>query len=312
MGLPTFALNRMEALITKSTGSWFTALTNDNRKLECRLRGNMRLNGSKSTNPVAVGDRVRVDVSESGDAVIQEVLDRKNYIVRKSINLSKQTHVIAANIDLAIVIATLAEPRTSTGFIDRFLCTAEAYLIPGMVVFNKIDLLDEEETQTMNELMEIYRKIGYKSLAVSATQRTNLDQLKAEMKGKVNLISGHSGTGKSTLINALDHRLHLKTGEISSVHLKGKHTTTFAEMFELEFGGFVIDTPGIKEFGLTGFEDQDLAHYFPEMLSKLSGCKYYNCKHVSEPGCAVKAAVEAGEISLSRFKSYLGMLENKA
>jgi len=302
----------MEAIITKSTGSWFTALTDDKKKLQCRLRGQMRLNGSKSTNPVAVGDRVRLEVSESGDAVIQEVLDRKNYIVRKSINLSKQTHVIAANMDLAIVIATLAEPRTSAGFIDRFLCTAEAYRIPGMVVFNKIDLLDEEEMATLKELMAIYENIGYKSLAVSATEKINLDALKAEMKDKVSLISGHSGTGKSTLINALDPNLNLKIGEISSVHLKGKHTTTFAEMFELEFGGFVIDTPGIKEFGLTGLEDEELAHFFPEMLKRLSECKYYNCKHVSEPGCAVKAAVERGEISFSRYSSYLGMLENKA
>ena len=302
----------MEAIITKSTGSWFSAVTDDKRKLECRLRGQMRLNGSKSTNPVAVGDRVRLDVSESGDAVIQEVLDRKNYIVRKSINLSKQTHVLAANMDLAIVIATIAEPRTSTGFIDRFLCTAEAYKIPGMVVFNKIDLLDATEVSAMNELMAIYENIGYKSIAVSATERTNLDALKAAMKDKVSLISGHSGTGKSTLINALDNNLNLRTGEISSVHLKGKHTTTFAEMFELEFGGFVIDTPGIKEFGLTGLEDGELAHYFPEMLKKLSRCKYYNCKHVSEPECAVKAAVERGEISMSRYSSYLGMLENKA
>lgn len=302
----------MEAIITKSTGSWFTAVTDDKQRLECRLRGQMRLNGSKSTNPVAVGDRVRVDVSEAGDAVIQEVLDRKNYIVRKSINLSKQTQVIAANMDLAIVIATIAEPRTSAGFIDRFLCTAEAYKIPGMVVFNKIDLLDEEEKAAMNELMAIYEKIGYKSIAVSATERTNLDALKAELKDKISLVSGHSGTGKSTLINALDPNLHLRTGEISSVHLKGKHTTTFAEMFELEFGGFVIDTPGIKEFGLTGVEDKELAHYFPEMLQRLSQCKYYNCKHVSEPVCAVKAAVEIGEISMSRYSSYLGMLETKA
>ncbi len=302
----------MEAVITKSTGSWFTAITDDKKKLECRLRGQMRLNGSKSTNPVAVGDRVRLDVSESGDAVIQEVLDRKNYIVRKSINLSKQTHVIAANMDLAIVIATIAEPRTSAGFIDRFLCTAEAYRIPGMVLFNKIDLLDEEEKVIMNEMMAVYENIGYKSLAVSATERTNLDSLKEAMKDKVSLVSGHSGTGKSTLINALDHNLNLRTGEISSVHLKGKHTTTFAEMFELEFGGFVIDTPGIKEFGLTGLEDKEIAHFFPEMLKRLSECKYYNCKHVSEPGCAVKAAVERGEISFSRYSSYLGMLENKA
>lgn len=302
----------MEAVITKSTGSWFTALTDDRQKIECRLRGNMRLQGSKSTNPVAVGDRVKLEFSDTGDAVIAEVLDRKNYIVRKSINLSKQTHVLAANIDLAIVIATIAEPRTSTGFIDRFLCTAEAYKIPGMVVFNKIDMLNKTQTASMKELMSIYENIGYKSLAVSATEGTNLDALKTVMKDKVSLISGHSGTGKSTLVNALDNNLNLRTGEISSVHLKGKHTTTFAEMFKLEFGGFVIDTPGIKEFGLTGLEDEELAHYFPEMLKRLSDCKYYNCKHVSEPGCAVKAAVEKGEISISRYSSYLGMLENKA
>lgn len=302
----------MEAIITKSTGSWFSAVTDDKKRLECRLRGQMRLNGSKSTNPVAVGDRVRLEVSEAGDAVIHEVLDRKNYIVRKSINLSKQTHVIAANMDLAIVIATIAEPRTSAGFIDRFLCTAEAYKIPGMVVFNKIDLLNEEEKNVMEEMMAVYESVGYRSIAVSATEKINLDELKAAMKDKVSLIAGHSGTGKSTLVNALDHNLHLKTGEISSVHLKGKHTTTFAEMFELEFGGFVIDTPGIKEFGLSGMGDGDLAHYFPEMLERLSNCKYYNCKHVSEPGCAVKAAVEKGEISFSRYSSYLGMLENKA
>lgn len=301
----------MEAVITKSTGSWFTALTDDRQKIECRLRGNMRLQGSKSTNPVAVGDRVRLEIAENGDALIQEVLDRKNYIVRKSINLSKQTHVIAANIDLAIVIATIAEPRTSTGFIDRFLCTAEAYKIPGMVVFNKIDMLDDKQNAAMNELMQVYENIGYKSLAVSAIEKTNLDELKAVMKDKVCLVSGHSGTGKSTLINALDNKMDLRVGEISSVHLKGKHTTTFAEMFELDFGGFVIDTPGIKEFGLTGMEDEELSHYFPEMLERLPGCKFYNCTHVNEPKCAVKAAVENGEIALSRYKSYISILVNE-
>lgn len=301
----------MEAVITKSTGSWFAALTGDRQKIECRLRGNMRLQGSKSTNPVAVGDRVRLEIAENGDALIQEVLDRKNYIVRKSINLSKQTHVIAANIDLAIVIATIAEPRTSTGFIDRFLCTAEAYKIPGMVVFNKIDMLDDKQNAAMNELMQVYENIGYKSLAVSAIEKTNLDELKAVMKDKVCLVSGHSGTGKSTLINALDNKMDLRVGEISSVHLKGKHTTTFAEMFELDFGGFVIDTPGIKEFGLTGMEDEELSHYFPEMLERLPGCKFYNCTHVNEPKCAVKAAVENGEIALSRYKSYISILVNE-
>lgn len=302
----------MQAIITKSTGSWFSALTADKRKIECRLRGNLRLNDSKSTNPVAVGDHVILEFSTTGDALITEILDRKNYIVRKSVNLSKQTHVIAANIDLAIVIATLAEPRTSTGFIDRFLCTAEAYEIPAMVVFNKIDILEEEEKNTMEDLMKTYIAIGYKSLAVSAVERTNLNLLKKEMQGKVNLVSGHSGTGKSTLINALDPTLNLKTGAISATHLKGKHTTTFAEMFELQFGGFVIDTPGIKEFGLTGMENHELSHYFPEMLQRLSQCKFYNCTHVKEPGCVVKTAVETGEIALSRYKSYLSILENKA
>lgn len=278
--------------------------------INARIRGQFRLQGIKSTNPVAVGDYVELSENpDNKDYVITEIHDRKNYVIRKATNLSKQSHVIAANLDQAIVIATLAQPRTSLGFIDRFLCTCEAYDVPAAIIFNKIDLYNDEQLAQLKEYEELYTTIGYTCFSVSAINRTSLERLKEFMKDKVNLLSGHSGVGKSTLVNAIDSKLDLRIGSISDYHEKGKHTTTFAEMFELEFGGFIIDTPGIKEFGMVNMEPEEISHYFPEMMQRLQDCKFYNCTHVNEPGCAVIKALEAGEIALSRYQNYLSILD---
>lgn len=278
--------------------------------INARIRGQFRLQGIKSTNPVAVGDQVELTESpDNGDFVITEIHDRKNYVIRKATNLSKQSHVIAANLDQAIVIATLAQPRTSLGFIDRFLCTCEAYDVPAAIIFNKIDLYNQEQLEQLKEYEDLYNNIGYTCFSVSAINGANLDKLKDFMKDKVNLVSGHSGVGKSTLVNAIDSNLDLRVGSISDYHEKGKHTTTFAEMFELDFGGFIIDTPGIKEFGMVNMEAEEISHYFPEMMERLKDCKFYNCTHVNEPGCAVLNAVENGEIALSRYQNYLSILD---
>ncbi len=301
----------MTGTVIKSTGSRLTVLTGEGDVFNCRLRGKFRMKGIKSTNPVAVGDRVEFDVPEDKDAgVIHKILPRHNYIIRKATKLSKVSHIIASNIDQALVVVTVAFPRTSSGFIDRFLVTTEAYHIPAVIVFNKIDIYDEKMSRQHQTLVDIYTKAGYKCMAVSALRGDNVDELKELLKGKTNLFSGHSGVGKSALINAIEPGLKLKTREISAYHKKGMHTTTFAEMFPLSFGGYIIDTPGIKEFALVDFDRKEIAERFPEMRKYMHNCRFNNCIHVNEPGCAVKEAVEKGEISLSRYENYLGILND--
>jgi ribosome biogenesis GTPase len=303
-----------KGIVLKSTGSWYTVLLENGERMECRLKGQFRIRGLnlKNTNPIAVGDNVEIEMDTVENlGMIAVLADRKNYIIRRSTNLSKQTHIIAANIDHAYVMATLIQPRTSTGFIDRFLVTAEAYGIPASVIFNKRDLLDEEYIEYVEALMALYENLGYTCSFISSTNEADVDKLRDAMEGKTNLIAGHSGVGKSTLINALEPKLDLKTGEISSAHNKGKHTTTFAEMHQLKNGGFIIDTPGIKEFGIVDLEKQELSHYFPEMRDLLGKCKYNGCVHYHEPGCAVKDGVEHGKIALTRYECYLQILNGE-
>lgn len=297
--------------IIKSTGSWYTVLDDAGEKHDCRLRGKFKMAGSSSTNPLAVGDRVdfSLDNDSARSGVINDIHDRRNYIIRKATNLSRRTHVIAANLDQLVIIATLAEPRTSTGFIDRLLVTCEAYSIPAIIVFNKLDLIrSDEDKQSLYELIDIYASAGYHCLTVSATERMYLDLFSGALREKTSLLSGHSGVGKSTLINAIEPGIKLKVQAISGAHLKGKHTTTFAEMIPLSTGGFIIDTPGIKEFGLVDFKPEELCHFFPEMRELFNQCKFDNCTHFNEPGCKVKQYVEEGKISLSRYHNYIGML----
>lgn len=298
----------MRGIVVKSTGSWHHVKLADGSVYECKLKGQYRIQGLKATNPVVVGDMVMIRLLEDKKtAVIEKIEERKNYIIRKSKKLSKQVHIIAANIDMAYLIVTLAMPRTSTGFIDRFLITAEAYHIPASLIFNKIDLYDEKLRSAHEKLIKTYTEAGYPCIEVSALRGDNITALTRLLEGKINLFSGHSGVGKSALINAIDPSLNLKTGEISEMFLKGKHTTTFTEMLCLKNQGFIIDTPGIKEFGLIDFKREDLTHYFPEFFKLLTQCKYYNCTHISEPGCAVKQALEKGLISESRYKNYLSI-----
>lgn len=293
----------------RTTGSWYRVQA-DGEVYDCRLRGNYRLRGNKQTNPVAVGDRVVFDLEDDGTGVIGEVRDRQNYIVRRATKLSKQTHVIAANIDLLCVVATLGLPRTSTGFIDRLLVTAEAYHIPACVVFNKSDLLvDDALREAQAELAAIYRQAGYPVLEVSALTGMGIDALKAAIAGRTVLFSGHSGVGKSALLNAISPGLGLKVGSISDWSLKGRHTTTFAEIFDIDATTRLIDTPGIKEFGMVDFSAQELSHFFPEMRAVLHDCYFANCTHRHEPRCAVKAAVEEGRISAERYTNYLNIID---
>ena len=299
----------MQGTVIKSTGSWFTVLSGDGEITQCKLRGKFRLKGIKATNPVAVGDEVVFNHSIDGSSGwITDILPRHNYIVRKSTKLSKVSHIIAANVDQAIVVPTLAYPRTSTGFIDRFLITTEAYHIPAILVFNKIDLYDENQMLELEKLMDLYEKINYKCLKVSAIRGDNLEELKETLKNKRSLFSGHSGVGKSALANAVQPGLKLKTGKLSEAHKKGLHTTTFAEMHPLSFGGFLIDTPGIKEFGLTDFNRKEIAERFPEMRKYMHACKFNDCTHTHEPGCAVIEAIENGNIDLKRYENYLSVL----
>jgi len=301
--------NTLKGIVTKSTGNYYTVMDPHGRRFECKLRGKFKISGIQSTNPIAVGDYVEFSLAEGSEvAVIHAISERKNYIVRKATNLSRQKHVIAANLDQALIIATLAEPRTSTGFIDRFLVTCEAYSIPAVIVFNKTDLYSAEGMDYLQSLASVYEDIGYRCIPVSAKSRSNLHLVEQLLKGKTTLLSGHSGVGKSTLVNAISPGLNLKVQSISKAHLKGKHTTTFAEMFELNDLGFIIDTPGIKEFGLIGFEAWELSHYYPEMRNLFNLCRYDNCTHSNEPGCRVKQAVEEGSISNFRYENYLSML----
>ncbi|MGX7667413.1 ribosome small subunit-dependent GTPase A [Flavobacterium pedocola] len=302
----------MTGIVYKSTGSWYTVKTKDGSFLECRIKGKFRIKGIKSTNPVAVGDVVDYELEETADVTtgtITNIHDRKNYIVRKSVNLSKQTHIIASNIDVVFLLVTINNPPTTTSFIDRFLVTAEAYGIEAVLVFNKIDTFDEATLDEQLYLQYIYSQIGYKCLRVSAQQHKGLEELKDMMKGKVSMFSGHSGVGKSTLVNALEPGLNLKTKAISEQHQQGQHTTTFAEMFDLSFGAEIIDTPGIRGFGIVDMEKQEIGDYFPEFFALKDQCKFNNCLHKEEPHCAVKAALEKDEIAWSRYKSYLQILE---
>ena len=266
----------MTGLVIKSTGSWYTVRINSGEVIDCRLKGKIRLDDRKTTNPIAVGDIVDVDRDKDGSNQITNIHPRKNYIIRKSINLSKQSHIIASNLDQAILLATIVAPRTSLGFIDRFLVTAEAYQIPAKIVFNKRDLLDEEMIELQNDIIKLYTDIGYECFSISAFNANDIEFLKTTLKDKTTLISGHSGVGKSTLVNAIDKELDLKIGDISAAHLKGMHTTTFAELFPLSFGGNIIDSPGIKELGLVEMKKEEVAHYFPEMLAKMNDCKFNN------------------------------------
>jgi ribosome biogenesis GTPase len=288
-------------------------MTNDNKLYNCRLKGQFRIHGIRTTNPVAVGDRVEfIKEGEEGNGMIKAIEPRFNYVVRRSINLSKSAHIIAANIDRLYIVASIMLPRTSTGFIDRLLVTAEAYHIPAALIFNKIDIYTKEANERCDQLMELYSSLGYPSYAVSALEGTNVEDLRLVLRDKVNLFSGHSGVGKSALINTLDPNLAIKTGEISSYHSKGIHTTTFAEMHPLSFGGFMIDTPGIKEFGLVHFESQEISERFPEFRALLPDCKSKNCTHVHEPLCAVKQALDQGFVNPERYHNYLGLLNDES
>lgn len=299
----------MKGLITKSTGSWYNVRDEKGNEFEARIRGKFRLNQIKHTNPLAVGDYVDFELDKDDIAVITNIHERQNYIIRKSVNLSKRTHIIASNIELAFLIVTISNPRTSTGFIDRFLVTCEAYQIPVMLVFNKKDEWKEEEQETYLELKTIYESIGYETIAVSALNGDGMDELKTILKDKVSLVAGHSGVGKSTLVNSLSPGLDLKTKDVSDFNKKGQHTTTFAQMYPWPFGGYIIDTPGIKEFGLVDMEKDEVQDYFPEIFDKKEDCKFYNCIHTIEPKCAVRKAVEEGEIVASRYDSYLNFLD---
>lgn len=301
----------MKGLVYKSTGSWYNVKAENGTFYNCRIKGKFRIGGIKSTNPVAVGDHVDFDIEKKGDdtvGVIKHIDVRDNYIIRKSVNLSKQTHIIAANIDVAFLLITLNNPPTFTTFIDRFLVTAEAYHIKTVLLFNKIDTYNEDELLEIKFLAALYRKIGYECIGISAISGKNIDKVKALMRDKVTMFSGHSGVGKSTLVNAIEPGLDLKTSKISDQHLQGQHTTTFAEMFDLSFGGQIIDTPGIKGFGVVEIDKEELGDYFPEFFELKERCKFNNCMHLEEPQCAIKEALENEEIAWSRYKSYLQIL----
>ena len=301
-----------EGIVIRSTGSQATVRLADGRRVDCRLKGQFRIRGIRHTNPVAIGDRVEAEIPESGgEGVITTISPRDNYIIRKAINLSKASHILAANLDHAWLVATLALPRTSNGFIDRFLVTAEAYHIPAGIIFNKTDLYDADLQEHLYELLQVYRAAGYPCHLTSALTGEGVSGLRELMKGKVSLLSGHSGAGKSALIRALDPELNPRIGAISAAHGKGMHTTTFAEMYELGSGGLIIDTPGIREFGLVDFDPVEIPRCFPEMDRLLPLCQYGNCSHTHEPGCAVKAALDTGEVSGLRYKSYLSILDDR-
>lgn len=302
----------MTGTVYKSTGSFYTVKTENGQQFECRIKGKFRIKGIKSTNPVAVGDVVDFELDNSTDEVIGQIHhihDRKNYIIRKSVNLSKQTHIIAANIDVVFLLVTINNPVTTTNFIDRFLVTAEAYGIEAVLVFNKIDTYDEAAKDEQLYLQYVYSQIGYKCLLVSALEKKGLEELKSVMKDKICMFSGHSGVGKSTLINALEPGMNLKTANISDVHAQGQHTTTFAEMFDLSFGSKIIDTPGIRGFGIVDMEQDEIGDYFPEFFALKGDCKFNNCLHKEEPGCAVKEALDNDELAWSRYQSYIQILE---
>ncbi len=301
----------MKGIVYKSTGSWFTVKATNGVFYNCRIKGKFRIKGIKSTNPLAVGDIVDFEIEKIGDetiGIIFGIEDRKNYIIRKSVKLSKQTHIIASNLDQVFLLVTLKNPKTYTIFIDRFLATAEAYDIPAVLLFNKIDAYNEEELLEVKYLAALYRKIGYTCIGISAKSGKNVDKVKELMLGKTSMFSGNSGVGKSTLINALEPSLNIKTTEISEQHLQGQHTTTFAEMFDLSFDARIIDTPGIRGFGIYDMDKDEIGDYFPEFFKLKSECKFNNCLHLDEPKCAVKTALENNEVAWSRYKSYVQMV----
>ena len=301
----------MRGLVIKNTGSWYLVKTDDGRYVECKIKGNFRLKGIKSTNPVVVGDYVQIVDNNDNAAFITEIEDRKNYIVRRASNLSKQSHILAANLDQCMLIVTVNYPETSTTFIDRFLASAEAYRVPVKLIFNKVDRYSQEEVNYMDALINLYTNIGYECFKISAKENIGIDEINRELNGKVTLLSGNSGVGKSTLINAMLPEESQKTREISVMHNKGMHTTTYSEMFPVDGEGYIIDTPGIKGFGSFDMDEEEMSHYFKEIFKFSANCKYGNCTHRHEPGCAVIKAVEDNYISQSRYNSYLNMLEDK-
>lgn len=301
----------MKGFVIKNTGSWYSVKTDDGKVVECKIKGNFRLKGIRSTNPVAVGDHVEIALNQEGTAFITHIDERRNYIIRKSQNLSKQSHIIAANVDQAFLIVTVNYPQTSTTFIDRFLASAEAYSVPVALVFNKRDILSDDERHYQQSMVHLYETIGYECREISAATGEGIEELHKLLKGKITLLSGNSGVGKSTLINQILPEANLRTAEISDAHNTGMHTTTFSEMLELPEGGYIIDTPGIKGFGTFDMEPEELTSYFREIFHFSKDCKFSNCTHTHEPGCAVLKALEDHYIAQSRYQSYLGMLEDK-
>ena len=301
----------MTGLVIKNTGSWYTVRTDDNQIVDCKIKGNFRLKGIRSTNPVAVGDIVEIVRNQEGTAFITAICDRRNYIIRKSQNLSKQSHILAANVDQAFLVVTVNYPQTSTTFIDRFLASAAAYSVPVTLVFNKTDLLSDEERHFQDMMMTLYDTVGYRCIAISAANGDGVDELLPLLHDRITLLSGNSGVGKSTLINRILPGVNLRTAEISDSHNTGMHTTTFSEMLQLPNGGYLIDTPGIKGFGTFNMEPEEISSYFKEIFRFSKDCRFNNCTHTHEPGCAVLKAVEDHYIAASRYQSYLSMLNDK-
>ena len=299
----------MEGLVIKSTGSWYEVKTSQGKVIRCRVRGKLKIKGLKVTNPVSVGDHVQYDLEDNGQGIIHSISPRTNYLIRRSTRKTAFGHILASNIDFAVVIATISFPRTSLGFIDRFLVAAESFRIPSLLVFNKTDMWGNEEREYANELQILYKKVNVDFLIMSATSGYNLDLFREKLLGKISLIAGHSGVGKSTILNLFSPKINQKTAEVSTFANKGIHTTTFAEMFEIDNDTYVIDTPGIKELGLMDIYNEEISHFFPEMRDLFGKCKFHNCTHTHEPNCAVMDAVENGEIAMSRFESYLSMME---
>ncbi len=302
------SVSEFDGVVIRATGSWYEVLTDQGATEKCRIRGRLRLKGVRSTNPVVVGDRVHCEAQEEGDYAISAIAPRRNYVIRRASNLSKESHIIAANIDRALLVVTLFQPETAREFIDRFLITCEAYKIPVVIALAKIDLASQIP-DAVADFCETYQKAGYCVLELSATEGIGVEEVRDLVREGTTLLSGNSGVGKSTLIRALDPTIDVRTGEISESHHKGKHTTTFSTMYRLQSGGAIIDTPGIKGFGLIDIDEAELWHYFPEMIQRAGDCRFYNCTHTHEPGCAVEKAVKAGEIAWSRYESYLKILD---